>query len=146
MVDFADDFHFDPRISKRSPEFVAARDWDWLRTLRAAAADKDLDLDAGKNLSKHMVASGFVDVQTIELKCPYWRGATETQPESRLIIDLHVDDPYAVYWLLIQRLLEGTNYSQEQIQQFQADAQRDCCEGIGKYQVIYMTIGRKPEF
>lgn len=145
MVDFCEDFYFDPQISSRSPEFLASRDWSWLKALRIAGTHKGLDLDAGLNIPKYMEKSGFVDIQTFKFKCPYWRGAIETQPEARLIIDFHVGDPYALYWFMIPKMLEGMGYTKEQVRQFQEDAQRDCGEEIGKYQVMHITIGRKPD-
>ncbi|TAQ86143.1 hypothetical protein B7494_g5540 [Chlorociboria aeruginascens] len=145
MVDFCEDFYFDLHIGDRPQGFIANRDWDWLRALRAGGAHRGLDLDAGINIPKYMEISGFVDIQTIKFKCPYWRGAVETQPEAHLIIDLHIGDPYALYWFMIPKMLEGMGYTQEQILQFQENAQRDCGEEVGKYQVLHITIGRKPD-
>lgn len=145
MVDFCEDFYFDPAISKRPRAFVANQEWEWLRALREAAHQKGLDLDAGLNIPKYMEKSGFVDIQTLEFRVPFWWDALEKSPEARLVMEQSIDDPYALYWHMIPKMVEKMGYSQEQVRQFQEDSLRGCSEELGKYQALNITIGRKPE-
>ena len=145
MVDFCDDFHFDPLHTKRPPDFAAKQEWGWLRALREVGYRRGLDLDAGLNIPMYMENSGFTDIQTMNLTVPYWVGALKMHPEARLALEFHVGDPYGLYWHMIPKMLENMGYDEEQIRQFQLDSQRDCCEEPGKYQTLYITIGRKPE-
>ncbi|KAL9113471.1 MAG: hypothetical protein Q9227_002512 [Pyrenula ochraceoflavens] len=145
MVEFAEDFYFDPLLSERPHGYLAREQWSWLLALRDAGARKGLDMDAGWNVAKHMRVSGFVDVQHMQFTVPYWWSIVDTRPEARLAVKQHLNDPYALYWHMIPRMLESLGYSQQQIRQFQNDSVRDCGEELGKYQVLHIITGRKPE-
>lgn len=118
IVEFCENFHFDPLVSKRPRDFLAENEWEWLRALRDGGRQKGLDLDAGLNVPKYMEGTGFVDIRAMSFSVPYWPGALQTQPEARLAMEHHVDDPYALYWHMIPRMVENMGFTQEQIRQF----------------------------
>ena len=137
MVDFCEDFYFDPRLSSRPRDFEARRDWGWLRALREAGRRKGLDLDAGLHVPAYMEAAGFVDVRQQEFVVPYWREAVAARPEARLAAEMCVGDPYALYWHMLPRILEGMGFGEEEVRSFQENSRRDSGEEVGKYQVLH---------
>ena len=139
MGDYAEDvFYHDNRIIPRE-------EWEWLRSMRAGGIRQGLDLDAGLNTRHYMEEAGFVDIQRWEYGVPYWKGAGKEHPETKLMTDHVIGDKWGLYWHMLPKLLDGMDYSQEDIERLRMDMRRDLGEEEGKYQVYCVTIGRKPD-
>ena len=139
MADYVEDtFYTDNRCVPRD-------DWEWLRAIREGEIRKGLDLDAGLNVPEYMRQAGFVDIQTWRYSVPFSRKDVEGRPETKEIVDLSVGDAWGLYWHMIPRLLEGSEYSQEDVERLRRDAQRDLGDEESKEQLYCVTIGRKPQ-
>lgn len=138
------DAWFEPGISARPEGFQAKMEWEWLRATREGLSRRGLDPDAGLNVPGYMRQAGFVDIQQVPLRIPYWKGALEEQPEAKLLMDLLVDDPTSLFWHMIARSTEDMGFSREKVAELQLDCLRDFGEEEGKYRVLFVTIGRRP--
>ena len=120
-------------------------DWEWLRAILAAGKRQGLDLDVGRNHARYMEEAGFVDVRRWEYKVPYWKGAERELPGSQKMTQHVVGDKWGFYWHLIPKLLEGSEYGEEDVERLRREMVTDLREEEGKYQLFCITIGRKPD-
>ena len=139
MDDYVEDtFYTDNRS-------VPREQWEWLRSIRAGAYRKGLDLDAGLNIRRYMEEAGFVDIQRWEYRVPFWRGAETEQAGARLMAEHAIGDKWGLYWHMLPKLLDGMGYAAQDIERLRFDMRRNLGEEEGKYQLFCVTIGRKPD-
>ncbi|KAL2043901.1 hypothetical protein N7G274_003421 [Stereocaulon virgatum] len=139
LSDYVEDcFYEDNRIVPREA-------WPWQKAIREGGFKQGLDLDAGWTIKRYMEDAGFVNIQRWEYRVPYWRGALKERPEATRMTEHAIGDRWGLYWHMIPKLVEPLGLSEEVVDGFRRDAVRDLGEEEGKYQVVTVTIGRKPE-
>lgn len=139
--DYIEDvFYTDARCQPRE-------DWEWLRAIRLGGDRKGLDLDCGANVRRYMQEAGFVDIERWEYRVPLWKKVTEDrgeQVEARLVADNLIGDKWGLHWHMLPRMLEGMGYGEEGIGRLREEMRVDKRDEEGKYQLFFVTVGRKP--
>ena len=138
MGDFVEDvFYSDNRVVPREK-------WEWLRSIRAGGVRLGLDLDSGITIRRYMQEAGFVDIERWEYRIPYWRGAGEEYPETRMMTEHLIGDKWGLYWHMFPKLLDGMDYSADDMERLRMEMRRDLQDEEGKYQLFCVTVGKKP--
>lgn len=115
--------------------------WKWLQAIRKGAKHRGLDVDCGLNLKPYMQAAGFVDIEVLEFRMPFF--IDEKRPETHRIARQFTRQWAGLYWHMIARLCEPVGYSESEMRGFQEEMKRCFLEEEGKEQILYVVVGRK---
>ncbi|KAL8878940.1 MAG: hypothetical protein Q9198_003350 [Flavoplaca austrocitrina] len=119
-------------------------EWEWMKAIHAAAEKKGLDLQCGRNIKGYMEEAEVEDVVVKEYRLPFGTWLAEEKPETRRI-GKHAAREYGpLYYHAIPKILQGMDYTQEQLERFQTSCLKDMAGREGLEFRYYVTIGRKP--
>lgn len=130
--------------------------WGWMEALRQSAERRGMDFDCGKKVAEWMKEVGFVDVRVWEYRWGFdgdgGQHGAEKGKEGRRLERLTASVIPGLFEGLIGRMLEesggrsgdGRVYSCEEVEGYRREARMCLQPEVGKYQVFYVTVGRKP--
>lgn len=116
-----------------------------MKALREAAKRKGMDLDCGRNIKRYMEEAGFVDVQMLEYRFPWWTEGAEGRDETKKISEHAIREWWGLWWNLIPKMVDGLGYGKEHIEALRNDLKECTKEELGKEMIFYTTFGRKLE-
>ncbi|KAL8838512.1 MAG: hypothetical protein Q9176_005064 [Flavoplaca citrina] len=119
-------------------------DWEWMKAIYAAAEKKGWDLQCGTNIKGYMEEAGLEDVVVKEYRLPFGTWLAEEKPETRRIGKHAAREYGTLYYHAIPKMLQGMDYTQEQLERFQTSCLKDMAGREGLEFRYYVTIGRKP--
>ncbi len=124
---------------------VCSDEWAWMKALREGAERKGMDLDCGRNIKGYMEDAGFVDVQVLEYRFPWWTEGAEGREETRKLSEHAINEWWRLWWHLIPKMVDGLGYGKGDIEDLQNDLKERTKAEVGKEMTFYSTFGRKPE-
>lgn len=127
---------------------VISEDWSWLHRLsKTCEQNKGMSFQCGKLAKQWMEEAGFVQIRQFKYRWPFC-GNTEVSPEMRAFGEYSTTAVPTMLHHMIQRTLDDGSESEEnqqEIEAMRADMRWSLLPEAGKYQVFYVTIGKKPE-
>ncbi|MCJ1400901.1 hypothetical protein MMC11_004112 [Xylographa trunciseda] len=123
---------------------VCSSEWKWMQAVYRGAAQKGLDVECGSNIRGYMQAAGLVDVQVREFRIPYGTWEAGERPETSHIGEHTARENWILYYHMIPKMVNGLEYSHEEVEDLRSQVRRDMGPEKGKDWVFYVTRGRKP--
>ncbi|KAK4496843.1 hypothetical protein PRZ48_011292 [Zasmidium cellare] len=127
---------------------IISNDWSWLyRLSMVCEEEKGMSFQCGKLAKKWMAEAGFVQIRQFEYRWPFC-GNTEETAEMRAFGEYSTTAVPTMIHHMIQRTLDdgsGRGEVKEEVEAMRADMRWCLLPEEGKYQVFYVTIGRKAE-
>lgn len=122
---------------------IVSREWNWLRCIAEDfEGRKGMDFACGKKAKAWLEEAGFVDVQVYKYRYPYC-GVSESSKEMR---DFGRFNAITVPVALEHSIPRAMGISGlEEKEAMRAEMVRTLRPGTRRYQIFYVTIGRKPE-
>jgi SAM-dependent methyltransferase len=122
---------------------VVSDQWSWLRWVREDfEKGKGMDLACGKKAKAWMLEAGFVDVQTHRYTYPFC-GSSETTNEMREFGRFNAAAIPAVLETSLPRAMGISDPKANEA--MRAEMLQTLMPGMQRYQIFYVTVGRKPE-
>jgi len=122
---------------------IVSGEWGWLRCIAEDfEGRKGMDFACGRKAKGWMEEAGFVDVRVWEYRYPYC-GSSEGSGEMR---DFGLFNATTVPVALEHAIPRAMGISSlEEREAMRAEMVRTLRPGTGRYQIFYVTVGRKPE-
>ncbi|KAL9617411.1 MAG: hypothetical protein Q9204_008486 [Flavoplaca sp. TL-2023a] len=120
-------------------------DWEWMKAIYTSADKKGLDLQCGKNIKRYMEEAGLEDIVVKEYRMPFGTWLAGERPETRTIGEHTAREYGMLYYHAIPKMLQGTGYTEERLEEFQTSCLKDLTGRDGLEGIFYVTIGRKPD-
>jgi SAM-dependent methyltransferase len=122
---------------------VVSDQWSWLRMVRGELKTrKDMDLACGKKAKAWMQDAGFVDVQVHRYTYPFC-GSSESTTEMREFGRSNAAAVTAILETAIPRAMGISDLGADEA--IRAEMLQTLLPGKERYQIFYVTIGRKPD-
>lgn len=122
---------------------VVSDQWSWLRMVREDfETSKGMDLACGKKAKAWMLEAGFVDVQVYRYTYPFC-GSSESSVEMRKFGQFNAAAIPAVLETSIPRAMGISD--PEANEAMRAEMLQTLLPGNRRYQIFYVTVGRKPD-
>ena len=119
--------------------------WPWLQACAEYTEANGHDWHCGSNIKKYMEIAGLVNVQQKVYRMPYGTWMAKDRPETERIGKHSAREYGTLYHHAIPKMLAGSNYSDGEIEDFQAQSKETMAAEDGKDMCFWVTIGMKPE-